>query len=662
LLILSRDAFLTRMHCKALSKQGLASLTVRFEGPGQKGVGIRMNGPCGHLLALWITLFTRIAADACLCVLVARQATRQSADDCFWGQAVPFFIAPAVLLALLIGAISNSFPKRRVLVVAAAWCLPATALVILGMSGAGNDFVVRLGLALAGSGAAVYWAAVFGLVPAVARDSRLPPGRVTAAIGSAVWAGLAAGVLLGWNVSSAIAVVLGLNIASLLAALFNQFASDACRRVGWTRAVSFFLSDAVAIARDRQSRKYLLALVVLLAVAISAFVISVLRIPDSEPSERRGALFWELILGCGGAMAGSLLAGAQGHLLRALGLVPYGATLLVAGVVGEATGADARWPCLLLGLAAGLISVPLAANYLSGLLADARGNGAALMNAVGIAVTLALSGLLASLIGQQVVTATAALWSLFLLVAAATAWAWYAFLREALEQLSEIILWPFYRVKVHGPGFEALPRQGPVLIIANHAAWFDPLWLAKVTPRQVTPMMTSVFYDLPILRLLMEKVVHAIRVQASSFRREAPELDLGIEVLDKGGCLVIFPEGFVKRRPEQLLHPFGQGIWRILSQRPDTPVVACWIEGGWGSFTSHCGSPPMVRKRIDWRRPIDIGVDAPQVLNRELLADNRATRKYLMQACLKARSYLGLQSPAENQIKEEDGPEEDNGE
>jgi len=635
---------------------------VRIEGQEQDSVGIRMNGPRRHLLALWITLFARVAADACLCALVAQQVTRQSADNCFWCQAFPFFVAPALLLALLIGAISNSFPKRVVLVVASASCLPAMALVILGMRGAGNDFVVRLGLALAGSGAAVCWAAVSGLIPAAARDARVPFGRATAATGSAVWTGLAAGVVLGWNVSSAIAVVLGLNIAGSLAAFFSQSASDACRRVGWIRAISCALSDAVAITKDQRSRKYLLALVAFLAVAISAFVISGLRMPDLEPSKRRDELLWKLILGCGGAVAGSLLAGAQGQLLRARGLVPCGAMMLVAGVVGEATGTDARWPCLLLGLAAGLISVPLVANYLAGLPGSARSIGAALMNAVGIAVTLGLTGLLAALIGRQVVTATAACWSLSVLAAGAAAWAWYSYVREALEQLSEMILWPFYRVKVHGPGFEDLPGQGPVLIIANHAAWFDPLWLAKVTPREVTPMMTSVFYDLPILRLLMEKVVHAIRVQASSFRREAPELNQGIEVLDKGGCLVIFPEGAVKRRPEQILHPFAQGVWRILSQRPDTPVVACWIEGGWGSFTSHCGSPPMVRKRIDWWRKIDIGVDAPQVLSRELLADNRATRKYLMQACLKARSYLGLQSPAENQIKEENGAEEENDE
>ena len=41
----------------------------------------------------------------------------------------------------------------------------------------------------------------------------------------------------------------------------------------------------------------------------------------------------------------------------------------------------------------------------------------------------------------------------------------------------------------------ALSADNSLLVVANHAAWFDPLWLAKVLPRFVTPMMTSAFFS-----------------------------------------------------------------------------------------------------------------------------------------------------------------------
>jgi hypothetical protein len=99
----------------------------------------------------------------------------------------------------------------------------------------------------------------------------------------------------------------------------------------------------------------------------------------------------------------------------------------------------------------------------------------------------------------------------------------------------------------------------------------------------------------------------------------------------------------MRRREERPLKQFGQGVWHILRDRPQTPVVVCWIEGGWGSYASYWKGPPAVNKRMDFWRHIDIAVGEPMVLGAELLADQRATRSYLMRVCLETRKYLGLE-------------------
>jgi 1-acyl-sn-glycerol-3-phosphate acyltransferase len=217
-----------------------------------------------------------------------------------------------------------------------------------------------------------------------------------------------------------------------------------------------------------------------------------------------------------------------------------------------------------------------------------------------------------------------------------------------------------YRVRTFGPGKDRMPDRGPLIVVANHTAYADPFWIGKFAPRHLTPLMTSLFYDLPVVRWLMVHVVGAIRVQLASFRRQAPELVEAVALLRRGGALLIFPEGQLRRTAEPTLRLFGQGVWHILQEMPQTPVVVCWIEGGWGSFSSYDRGLPMKNKRLDWRRPIDVAVEEPQVIPPKVLADPLATRTFLMRACRECRRYLGLEVPPGQPVKpEQDDSEKD---
>ena len=220
---------------------------------------------------------------------------------------------------------------------------------------------------------------------------------------------------------------------------------------------------------------------------------------------------------------------------------------------------------------------------------------------------------------------------------------WLFLLRPAIELACEPIIRFMYRIRSVGPGLQQFTTHGACLVIANHACWFDPFFLALLLPRPITPMMTSDFYDLPVAHGLLKRVFHAIRVPEKSLKQDVPdEIRQAIAALDRGECVVIFPEGMLRRSEEKPLKRFGRGVWQILAARPATPVFSCWIEGGWLSYCSYFNGPPTKNKRPDFRRRIDVAVPAPIQLDAETLSKHLTTRIALMNAVLESRRLLNL--------------------
>ncbi len=233
-------------------------------------------------------------------------------------------------------------------------------------------------------------------------------------------------------------------------------------------------------------------------------------------------------------------------------------------------------------------------------------------------------------------------------------WSIARLFRPVFEITCEPFLWLMYKARGRGPGLTEIPLTGPCLVIANHACWLDPIFLEKVLPRPITPMMTARFYDLPVIRQLVT-AFGVIRVPEKAMKKDAPELKEAIAALDRGECVVIFPEGYLRRSEERPLRRFGQGIWQILQARPETPVYACWIEGAWGSYTSYFNGPPTKNKKKDFRRPLAIGVSSPTTVPAKVLEEHLPTRIHLMNLVAAARAHLGLPllPPFELHVREE---------
>jgi 1-acyl-sn-glycerol-3-phosphate acyltransferase len=607
---------------------------------------------CGRLIFLWLSQVARIVADNALRVFVLLRVAEmgQAQRDNAWHLLAALVMLPAVVLAPFNGALANSLPKRTVLVGSAAYCF----LIVAVFGNQGGPWVTCWGLLAVG--AAVYSPTRYALLPAAAADTHIPLTRVNGWIEmgavTAVIGGFALGIHLEnqvWlGLPAAVPAALGFNLLAAVTALPVFFRADVRRPEMAVQAIRGFFRDAARIWRDREARATLLALAYLRAVvagATGAFIAVTLNDESADMETRIHARFSLITWILFGAAVGSLVAGAQRHPRRALGLVPLGAAGLALGLIFAAAANAGILVCFLLGAMGGLVNVPLAAAYQIFLPADARGNGMAVRNFFDYVGISAVSVLLFGLAGEQMLSADGQMWLMAALAAAGAMLAWSFLCRETVELATEIALWPLYRIKGHGPGLDTLPLRGPLLVVANHAAWFDPLWMAKVLPRSLRPMMTSVFYDLPILRWLMKYVARAIRVQYSTFRREAPELQEAIRALDDGECVLIFPEGSMRKNEERPLRHFGQGVWHILNQRPQTPVAVCWIEGNWGSFFSYWKGFPTKNKRMDFWRHIDIAVGEAHCPDPRTLADLKSTRAYLEQRCREMRGVLGLEVP-----------------
>lgn len=615
-----------------------------------------MWGARARLASLWGSQVARVFADNALRVFVVLEYARSgnAERESAWHVVTAILMAPAILFAPLNGALVNSLSKPAVLKGAAI----LSPLVVLVFGNTGWPWLICW--SIVAIAAAIYAPTRSALLPAGAEDAKLSLPRVNSLFEMGAAGAVVGGLMLTlhwYHASDPISLRFHqiLMLAYLLGALLAlrvRFDSDVRRPEAPFNAIAGFFRDVGRVWREREARWCLFGLASLRGL-ITGMTGAILAATLGGSGADLDALVEIGGYVIGGVAAGSLLAGLQKHPRRVLGLVPWGATGLTVGLfVAAAGGIPGPTLCVVLGIMAGLVNVPLAATYQADVPPDARGNAMAVRNFADNVVIAVMSFTLFALAQWADWAASPQLVLVAMLAAILALSSWWFLRREVLELLLEGIFLVLYRIRPHGPGRASVPLRGPVLVIANHACWMDPFLLAKVVPRTVIPMMTSAFFDLKGIRWIMVHLVRAIRVEASTFRREVPELDEAIRRLDEGRCVVIFPEGGMRRKEEMPLRHFGQGVWRILRARPQTPVVVCWIEGNWGSYFSYKDGPPTKNKKFDLRRRIDIVLGEPHTLPAEALDEHQATRGRLMRECLSLRQVLGLapfQAQSENE-------------
>jgi 1-acyl-sn-glycerol-3-phosphate acyltransferase len=128
-------------------------------------------------------------------------------------------------------------------------------------------------------------------------------------------------------------------------------------------------------------------------------------------------------------------------------------------------------------------------------------------------------------------------------------------------------------------GLEHVPREGPVLVAANHISYFDPLahgyFLVKVH-RKPRYLAKSELYDHWLLKRVLVGA-HQIKVVRGSGDRSP--LENAKKALQAGECVVLYPEATVTTNPDYSPMKGKHGIARLALETA-VPVVPLVV---WGS-------------------------------------------------------------------------------
>jgi 1-acyl-sn-glycerol-3-phosphate acyltransferase len=117
------------------------------------------------------------------------------------------------------------------------------------------------------------------------------------------------------------------------------------------------------------------------------------------------------------------------------------------------------------------------------------------------------------------------------------------------------------------------PRTGPVIVVSNHLSDLDPLVVGSALSRPVSYMAKEELFKPPLLRWWIT-ACGAFPVRRGEADRRA--FRTALEVLRRGGVLVMFPEG--TRGRDRTLRPPEPGA-AMLALRTGAPLLPVAILG-----------------------------------------------------------------------------------
>jgi 1-acyl-sn-glycerol-3-phosphate acyltransferase len=177
-------------------------------------------------------------------------------------------------------------------------------------------------------------------------------------------------------------------------------------------------------------------------------------------------------------------------------------------------------------------------------------------------------------------------------------------------------------------GQENIPRDGGVILVANHVSHFDPLVVAHYVygagrwPRFLTK---ASLWRVPILGPFVNKT-QQIPVERGSVEA-VKSLDVLIEALRQGGAVIIYPEGTTTREPD--LWPMrgktGAARLALVTGAPIVPIANWGAERVFDPRTHKLKLRPRTPVAVTAGKPIDLSAwqgEAPSRATLDQMTDH----------------------------------------
>ncbi|HUO72367.1 MAG TPA: lysophospholipid acyltransferase family protein [Solirubrobacteraceae bacterium] len=139
-----------------------------------------------------------------------------------------------------------------------------------------------------------------------------------------------------------------------------------------------------------------------------------------------------------------------------------------------------------------------------------------------------------------------------------------------------VVSYPYCRIafRLHARNPENVPSSGPVILAPNHFSAMDHWFVGILLRRRVRFMAKSQLFKGPLLEFVLP---HAGAFPVRRGHRDEEAITTALAILERGGMLVIYPEGG-RSRSGQIGTSARSGIGR-LALESGAPVVPVAVNG-----------------------------------------------------------------------------------
>lgn len=532
------------------------------------------------------------------------------------------FLFPMMLVSIPAGALSDQLSKRTVIILTKSLEVILMASSCLALYLAPSHLTIPfLLLGLMGAQSALFSPAKYGILPELLPKENLSKGN---------------GLLEMWSM---IAIIAGTGLGPILLAPDQGGLKNSLSWIGPLCLTGFavlgfissFFIQKVPAARGKQKIKTSLKeawaeirgdRIIALAIAGSVVYWSMLSllgqnvlvyakslVLDFEKGELLQGILpasFGIGIALGAFMSGRFSKGRIEYGFIPLGAIGFTVTALLLGSFQpEMLGTFIL--ILFMGISCGLLVVPLNAILQWRASNQRRGSIIALASFFDIAGMIAGSmlaggmafvgfGLKTMLIISSVVALLAALW-------------YIRIFPKAFVRLCMIILTrTFYRYRVEH--LERLPKEGPILLVANHISVIDALFVMVSLDRPVRFLVNEYYYKNRLFHPIA-KLMNAIPVSSTSSTKVLLQsMKEATASLERGEVVCIFPEGQISHTGKIL--PFRRGI-EIIMRGTTCPIVPIHIANAWGSIFTFERGKFFIKwpKRFSYSLQITFGEQLP---------------------------------------------------